>query len=371
MQNNAYREKAAGRFRAGARLSMQTIDFQTEPSRYRHWRIERDGDVAYLIMDVDQAGGLFDGYELKLNSYDLGVDIELNDAVQRLRFEHPEVRCVVIKSGKDNVFCAGANIRMLGKSTHAPEGEFLQVHQRDAARHRGRLARIPSRSISAPSTAMPPAAATSWRSPPTTSCWWTTAARRWRCRRRRCSPCCRAPAGSPASPTSAKCGATAPTCSARSRRASAAAKAVEWRLVDEVVPNSKWKDTVAARAHEIAARSDRPKDAKGIALTPLDAQDRGRPRGLFACRRRDRPRARACHRHRARALASRAGLGRSRACARRQVLAAHRGARTGRRHPASARQRAGDRRPAAAHRRQRARRARSRRLPRPRPMATG
>ncbi len=97
---------------------MQTIDFQTEPARYRHWLIECDGDVAYLIMDVDQAGGLFDGYELKLNSYDLGVDIELNDAVQRLRFEHPEVRAVVIKSGKDNVFCAGANFRMLGKSTH-------------------------------------------------------------------------------------------------------------------------------------------------------------------------------------------------------------------------------------------------------------
>ena len=81
--------------------AMQTIDFQTEPSRYRHWRIEHDGEVAYLIMDVDQAGGLSDGYELKLNSYDLGVDIELNDAVQRLRFEHPQVRCVVIKSGKE------------------------------------------------------------------------------------------------------------------------------------------------------------------------------------------------------------------------------------------------------------------------------
>ena len=105
MKNNAFREKAAGRGRSGA-ARMQTIDFQTEPARYRHWRIEFDGDVAYLIMDVDQAGGLFDGYELKLNSYDLGVDIELNDAVQRLRFEHPQVRCVVIKSGKDNVFCA-------------------------------------------------------------------------------------------------------------------------------------------------------------------------------------------------------------------------------------------------------------------------
>ena len=101
------------------------IDYQTDPSRYRHWRIECDGDVAYLIMDVDQAGGLGD-YELKLNSYDLGVDIELNDAVQRLRFEHPEVRCVVIKSGKDNVFCAGANIRMLGKSTHGAKVNFCK-----------------------------------------------------------------------------------------------------------------------------------------------------------------------------------------------------------------------------------------------------
>ena len=104
---------------------MNTIDYQTDPSRYRHWRIERDGDIAYLIMDVDQAGGLGD-YELKLNSYDLGVDIELNDAVQRLRFEHPEVRCVVIKSGKDNVFCAGANIRMLGKATHGAKVNFCK-----------------------------------------------------------------------------------------------------------------------------------------------------------------------------------------------------------------------------------------------------
>src|SRR6185503_2351781 len=105
---------------------MDAIDYQTDPSRYRHWRIEYDGDVAYLIMDVDQAGGLGD-YELKLNSYDLGVDIELNDAVQRLRFEHPEIRCVVIKSGKDNVFCAGANIRMLGKSTHGAKVNFCKV----------------------------------------------------------------------------------------------------------------------------------------------------------------------------------------------------------------------------------------------------
>src|ERR1041385_4576662 len=104
---------------------MAMIDYQTDPSRYRHWKLEFDGDVAYLIMDVDQAGGLGD-YELKLNSYDLGVDIELNDAVQRLRFEHPEVRAVVIKSGKDNVFCAGANIRMLGKSSHGQKVNFCK-----------------------------------------------------------------------------------------------------------------------------------------------------------------------------------------------------------------------------------------------------
>jgi len=106
-------------------MATDAIDYRTDPSRYRHWRIEHDGDVAYLIMDVDQAGGLGD-YELKLNSYDLGVDIELNDAVQRLRFEHPEVRCVVIKSGKDNVFCAGANIRMLGKATHGAKVNFCK-----------------------------------------------------------------------------------------------------------------------------------------------------------------------------------------------------------------------------------------------------
>jgi benzoyl-CoA-dihydrodiol lyase len=94
------------------------IDFQTDPSRWRHWRLELDGPVANLIMDVDAAGSLFEGVELKLNSYDLGVDIELYDAIQRLRFEHPEVGAVVIRSGKENVFCAGANIRMLGKASH-------------------------------------------------------------------------------------------------------------------------------------------------------------------------------------------------------------------------------------------------------------
>src|SRR5215475_9134185 len=102
------------------------IDFQTDPSRYRHWKLEADGDVATLTMDVDENGGLFEGYLLKLNSYDLGVDIELADALQRLRFEHPAVKTVVIRSGKNRVFCAGANIRMLAGATHAHKVNFCK-----------------------------------------------------------------------------------------------------------------------------------------------------------------------------------------------------------------------------------------------------
>src|SRR6516225_4123316 len=94
------------------------IDFQTDPSRYRHWKLDVDGDVATLTMDVDENGGLFEGYQLKLNSYDLGVDIELADAVQRLRFEHPAVKVVVLRSGKNRVFCAGA--------THAHKVNFCK-----------------------------------------------------------------------------------------------------------------------------------------------------------------------------------------------------------------------------------------------------
>ncbi len=102
------------------------IDFQTDPSRYRHWKLDVADDVATLTMDVDENGGLFEGYQLKLNSYDLGVDIELADAVQRLRFEHPGVKAVVIRSGKNRVFCAGANIRMLAGATHAHKVNFCK-----------------------------------------------------------------------------------------------------------------------------------------------------------------------------------------------------------------------------------------------------
>ncbi|HEV8678942.1 MAG TPA: hypothetical protein VGQ90_06160 [Stellaceae bacterium] len=115
------------------------IDFRTEPSRYRHWRLAFDGSVATLTLDVDPAGGIFPGTELKLNSYDLGVDIELADAVNRLRFEHPEVRCVVIRSGKRNVFCAGANIGALSRASHQHKVNFCKFTNET------RLAAVPAR----------------------------------------------------------------------------------------------------------------------------------------------------------------------------------------------------------------------------------
>src|SRR6516165_6784895 len=105
---------------------MAPVDFGTEPARYRHLRLEIDGEVARILLQADEHGGIAPGYELKLNSYDLGVDIELHDAVQRLRFEHPEVRAVVITSGLDKVFCAGANIRMLAQADHAWKVNFCK-----------------------------------------------------------------------------------------------------------------------------------------------------------------------------------------------------------------------------------------------------
>ncbi|MFN3657065.1 MAG: 2,3-epoxybenzoyl-CoA dihydrolase [Pseudolabrys sp.] len=247
---------------------MAVIDFQTEPSRYRHWRIACDGDIAYLIMDVDQNGGLVEGYELKLNSYDLGVDIELNDAVQRLRFEHPEVRAVVIKSGKDNVFCAGANIRMLGKSTHGHKVNFCKFTNEtrlaieDATEH-SKQTYICAINGNAAGGGYELALAADHIMLVDDR---------------------RSAVALPETPLLAVLpgtgGLTRVTDKRKVRRDRAdlfcsieegvrGTKAVEWRLVDEVVPNSKWNDTVAARAREIAARSDRPKDAKGISLKPL------------------------------------------------------------------------------------------------------
>src|SRR6185312_1035145 len=102
------------------------IRFETHPGRYQHWKLSFDGAIARLVMDVDQFKPMRPGYELKLNSYDLGVDLELADAVQRLRFEHPEVKSVVVTSGQPKIFCAGANIYMLGSSTHAFKVNFCK-----------------------------------------------------------------------------------------------------------------------------------------------------------------------------------------------------------------------------------------------------
>ena len=247
---------------------MQTIDFQTEPSRYRHWRIERDGDIAYLIMDVDPAGGLSDSYELKLNSYDLSVDIELNDAIQRLRFECPDVHCVVIKSGKDNVFCAGANIRMLGKATHGHKVNFCKFTNEtrlsieDATENSKQIYMCAVNGS---------CAGGGYELALATDHILLVDDRR-------------STVSLPETPLLAVLpgtgGLTRVTDKRKVRRDRAdffcsteeglrGAKAVEWRLVDEVVPPSKWKDAVAARAHELAKRSDRPASG-GIKLTPLE-----------------------------------------------------------------------------------------------------
>src|SRR3989440_12049488 len=108
----------------------QQVTFDRHPSTYRHWRLEIDPPLARLTMAVDPEGGLNEGYQLKLNSYDLGVDIELNDAVQRLRFEHPEVRAVIVSGGVDKMFCAGANIQMLAGAPPPPQVQLFQFSKR-------------------------------------------------------------------------------------------------------------------------------------------------------------------------------------------------------------------------------------------------
>ena len=125
------------------RTAPVTVSYETHPDRYRHWKLSFSGEIATLAMDVAEDGGIRPGYKLKLNSYDLGVDIELNDALQRIRFEHPEVRTVVLGSSKDRVFCSGANIFMLGISSHAWKVNFCKFtnetrnSMEDSSRHSG------------------------------------------------------------------------------------------------------------------------------------------------------------------------------------------------------------------------------------------
>src|SRR6266581_5626557 len=245
------------------------IDFATEPSRYRHWRLECAGEVATLTLDVDPAGGLFPGTELKLNSYDLGVDIELADAVTRLRFEHPEVRAVVMRSGKENVFCAGANIRMLGTASHGHKVNFCKFTNEtrlaieDASAHSGQrylaalggtaagggyelalacdwIMLIDDRrsAVSLPEVALLAVL------PGTGGLTRLTDKRK--VRRDRADLFCATEEG------------------VRGKRA------LDWRLVDEMVPPSAWEEKVRERALVLAAASDRPADTAGIALTPIE-----------------------------------------------------------------------------------------------------
>ena len=247
----------------------QRIDFETDPSRYRHWRLAVEGTIATLTMDVDENGGLFEGYQLKLNSYDLGVDIELADAVARLRFEHPQVRVVILRSGKARTFCAGANIRMLAGASHSHKVNFCKFTNEtrnaieDASAHSGQrylcvikgtaagggyelalaadhiiLADDGSSAVSLPE--LPLLAVL----PGTGGLTRLTDKRK--VRRDRADVFCTTEEG------------------VKGKRA------VEWRLVDEAVPNSKLEETVAQRARELSGGSDAPPlEAGGIALAPL------------------------------------------------------------------------------------------------------
>jgi hypothetical protein len=169
--------------------------FETHPSRYKHWKLtlSEGGTVATLTMAVDGDHPHRPGYELKLNSYDLSVDIELWDAIQRLRFEQPQVRALVFAADLDRVFCSGANIYMLGLSTHSFKVNFCKFTNETRCTSRT-PAPLGLRSIAACQAAPPPAVATSWRWRATRSCWSTTATRRCRSPRRRCWRCCLAPA---------------------------------------------------------------------------------------------------------------------------------------------------------------------------------
>lgn len=247
------------------------IDFRTHPDNYKHWKLSVDGQVAYLTMDVSETGGLFDGYELKLNSYDLGVDIELHDAIQRLRFEHPEVRSVILQSAKDRIFCAGANIRMLGGAAHVHKVNFCKFTNETrngiedatefsqqtylcaingtAAGGGYELALATDYIIMADDGS----AAVSLPEVPLLAVLpgtggLTRVVDKRKVRRDLADVFCTLEEG------------------IRGQRA------VDWRLVDEVVPTTRMAEVARQRAEEMAAKSDRPTDARGVTLEALNRE---------------------------------------------------------------------------------------------------
>ena len=246
----------------------KVIDFQVDASNYRHWRVEHDGPVANLIMDVDENGGLFEGYELKMNSYDLGVDIELSDIVQRMRFEHPEVKVVVMKSGKDKVFCAGANIRMLGSASHSHKVNFCKFTNETRNAYEAAEKESGQKYIAAIKG----------------SCAGGGYELALACNHIMLTNDSASAIGLPEVPLLAVLpgtgGLTRVTDKRKVRRDLAdvfcsieegvkGKRAKDWRLVDEVVSNSTFDRTVRERAMEFVEGIRKPDGAKGIALGPL------------------------------------------------------------------------------------------------------
>ena len=247
----------------------QSITYDTHPDRYKHWRLSCDGPVATLHLDINEDGGIKPGYKLKLNSYDLGVDIELYDALQRIRFEHPEVRSVVVTSGRDRIFCSGANIFMLGLSTHAWKVNFCKFTNEtrngieDSSRHSGlkfiaacngttagggyelalacdEIILVDDRSSAVSLPEVPLLGVL----PGTGGLTRVTDKRH--VRRDHADIFCTLTEG------------------VRAQRAK------EWRLIDDYAKPQQFAEKVKQRAEQLAAQSDRPAGAKGVALPALE-----------------------------------------------------------------------------------------------------
>ena len=258
---------------AGDPPAVPVVSFDRHPDSYRHWKLRVDGPVGWLELDVDEGGGLAPGYELKLNSYDLGVDIELYDAVQRLRFEHPEVRAVVLTSGKDRVFCAGANIRMLAASPQHWKVNFCKFTNEtrngieDATEHSGQtyLAAVNGNCVGGgyelalacekiflvddglSAVALPEVPVLGVL-----------------------------PGTGGLTRLVDKRGVRKDLADVFATRSDGVKgkTALDWRLVDEVVPRREFQDTVRQRALSAAAASSRSAGGPGIELTPLDREIR-------------------------------------------------------------------------------------------------